>query len=73
MTAACRLCGVPLHQAPDAVTDEFVWADADGRQTGPDADLAHLKPGPYGRLAWLAGELGRAQAVSTKRASRTWL
>jgi hypothetical protein len=42
-------------------------------EPGPDADLAHLKPGPYGRLAWLAGELGRPQAVSTKRASRTWL
>jgi hypothetical protein len=70
---SCRLCAVPLVRVADLTADEYAWANAGGHQTGTDPDVAHLLPDPYGRLAILASELGRAQAVRTKRASRTWL
>ena len=54
MTAvACRFCKAPLHRAADLVTDEFVWVDEHGHQTGDDPDVADLKPDPYACLAAL--------------------
>ena len=62
----CRFCQVPLQKAADRKADEFVWVDARGRQTGPDPDLAHLKPDPYAYLA----ALGERVVTGTGRGRR---
>ncbi len=76
----CRFCQIPLHQAADRKADEFVWVDARGRQTGPDPDLAYLKPDPYAYLAALGrqcehGDMTAAaeySALKVRLESGTW-
>ncbi|HUY51697.1 MAG TPA: hypothetical protein VMV92_39350 [Streptosporangiaceae bacterium] len=60
MSVNCRLCGVALHRAADPVTDTYVWADADGHQTGADPDVAHLRPDPSAYLAALGERIRSA-------------
>lgn len=68
----CWLCGDALRRVARVDTDEFVWVDPDGKQTGTDSDLRHWD-NPYAHLAWLGDELERAVRQRGKKSEPTWL
>src|SRR6266568_2271485 len=65
----CIVCGQPVTKVANTVLDEWAWAGADGRTTGPMPDLAHLEPDPHSYLAGLAGRMDAARAA--RKASLT--